>query len=106
MAGDKAAAGPLRLDLNNPEFQRQLFNLQKKDQRAVLGNLRKLVQMNWQQVYRDSGLNWEQLVSRAGPRGEKLYSLRLGKGFRAIACREGEWLRLLSLHPDHDSAYH
>jgi hypothetical protein len=105
VGGGATAAGLLRLDLNNPEFQHQLFDLQKQQQRAVLGSLRKLAQMSWQQAYRDRGLNWEQLVSRTGPSGERLYSLRLGKAFRAVAYREQEWLRLLSLHPDHDSAY-
>lgn len=101
----ESSAGLLRLDLNNPEFQRQLFDLQKTDRRAVLNGLRKLAQMNWPQVYRDGGLKWEQLHSRTGPDGCTLYSFRLGKAFRAIAYRAQEWLRLLTLHPDHDSAY-
>ncbi len=37
--------------------------------------------------------------------GTRLYSFRMGKGFRGIAYRDGLWLRILSLHPDHDSAY-
>lgn len=96
----------LRLDLNNPEFQIQLFDLQKQEQRAVLNSLRKLAKMSWLQVYRDRGLKWEQIYSRRGPDGSDLYTLRLGKAFRAIAYRDNEWLRLLTLHPDHDSAYH
>jgi hypothetical protein len=95
----------VRLDLNNPVFQEALFGLSKPDQAAVLGTLRKLSQLTWDQVYRDSGLQWEVLFTKAGPRGERLYSLRIGKGFRALAYREGDWLRILSLHPDHDSAY-
>lgn len=67
--------------------------------------LRKLSEMGWEQVYRDRGLKWGAIASRTGPRGVRLYSLRLSKGFRAVGYREGEWLRLLSLHPDHDSAY-
>ena len=31
-------------------------------------------------------------------------SLRIGRGVRAVAYREGEWLRLLTLDPDHDAA--
>jgi len=98
-------AGQVRLDLNNPVFQRQLFALQSAQQRAVLNTLRKLSRMTWDQVYRDAGLNWEAIVSKAGPDGLRLYSLRIGKGFRAVAVRDGEWLRVLTLHPDHDSAY-
>lgn len=95
----------VRLDLNNPEFQDRLFALDSKDQRRVLTTLRKLSRMTWEQVYQDSGLNWEAILSRSGARGQRLYSLRMGKGFRAVAFREQDWLRLISLHPDHDSAY-
>ncbi len=95
----------IRLDLNNPVFQRLLFNLSKNDQHNTLNTLRKLANMTWQQVYSDYGLKWEVILSQKGPGGNKLYSFRIGKGFRGIACRDGSWLRLLSLHPDHDSAY-
>jgi hypothetical protein len=97
--------GQVQLDLNNPAFQQRLFDLDKDQQRSVLTTLKKLTQMSWEQVYQDRGLKWEAIVSRTGYRGEKLYSLRMGKGFRAIGFREGDHLRLLSLHPDHDSAY-
>ena len=104
MNGEKIQT--VRLDLNNPVFQRQLFNLSKIDQRNLLNTLRKLANLTWQQLYADHGLNWEAILSRKGPGGDKLYSFRIGKGFRGVAYREGSWLRLLSLHPDHDSAYH
>lgn len=95
----------LRLDLNNPVFQRQLFNLVKSDQRRILNTLRKLANMTWEQVYSDHGLKWEVILSHKGPDGGKLYSLRISREFRGVAYRDGSWLRLLSLHPDHDSAY-
>ncbi len=90
---------------DKPVFKKQLFNLSKKEQRNVLNSLRKLSNMDWNQVYQDGGLNWEIIYSRSGPHGERLYSLRTGKGFRAVAYREGQWMRLLSLHPEHDSTY-
>jgi len=93
------------LDLNNPVFQRQLFKLAKTKQRNILNTLRKLANMTWQQVYIDHGLKWEAILSKKGPGGEKLYSFRIGGGFRGVAYRDGLWLRILSLHPDHDSAY-
>ena len=96
---------PIRLDLNNPVFQRQLFNLTKRDQHNILNTLRKLAKMTWQQVYSDFGLKWEVILSQKGPGDSKLYSFRISKGFRGVAYRDGSWLRLLSLHPDHDSAY-
>ena len=95
----------VQLDLNSPVFQRQLFNLQKQEQWEVMRTLRKLTNMNWYQVYNDKGLKWEAIFSRKGPHGGRLYSVRIGKGFRAIAYRDGSWMRILSLHPDHNSAY-
>ena len=100
-----SAKNEVRLDLNNLELQRQLFDLGKEDQRRVLLTLRKLSRMTWDQVYRDGGLNWEVISSRSGPHGVRLYSLRMGKGLRAVGFRKESFLKLLSLHPDHDSAY-
>ena len=95
----------VRLDLNNIEFQSDLFNLQKPEQLAVLATLRKIALLSWDQVHRDKGLNWEAIHSRSGGDGKRLYSLRITQRCRAVAMREGEYLRLLSIHPDHDSAY-
>ena len=95
----------LKLDLNNPVFQKQLFDLAKEKQLSVFKTLRNLSNMTWNQGYQDQGIKWELVYSRTGPNGKRLYSLRIGKGFRAVAYRDGNWLRLLSLHPDHDSAY-
>ncbi len=94
----------VQLDLNNPVFRRNLFSLHKKEQWAVFQTLGKLSRMTWKQIYGDRGLKWEVLYSRSGPHGEKIYSFRIGKGFRAVACREKSWLRILSLHPTHDTA--
>ena len=95
----------IQLDLNNPVFQRQLLSLPKKDQIQVLGTLRKVIQMTWNQIYEDRGLKWEIIHSHSGPDGKRLYSFRISKGFRGVAYRDEAWLRILSLHPDHDSAY-
>ena len=96
---------PVQLDLNNPVFQRQWFALPKQAQQGVLGTLRKLSNMTWNQVYQDRGLRWEVIHSRFGPHGGRLYSFRISQGFRGLAYRDGLWMRILSLHPDHDSAY-
>lgn len=95
----------IRLDLNNPVFQQALFNLTKNDQRATLNTLKKMAAMTWQQVYSDRGLKWEAILSRKGPNGQRIYIFRLAKGFRAIGYRDKSWMRILSLHPDHDSVY-
>ncbi|EFK09743.1 hydrolase, alpha/beta hydrolase fold family protein [delta proteobacterium NaphS2] len=62
--------------------------------------------MTWEELYMDAGLKWEAILSKKGPNGKRLYTFRIGKGFRDVGYRHGSWLRLLSLHPDHDSAYH
>ena len=98
-------ARTFQLDLNNPEFQEQLFALPKDAQRSVLNTLGKFSKMTWDEVYGDAGLKWEAIVSSTGPHGGRLYSLRIGRGCRAVAYRLEDWLRILSLHPDHDSAY-
>ena len=80
-------AETVRLDLNNPVFQRQLFGLAKREQLGVLATLRKLASLRWSQVYQDQGLKWELIHSRTGPEGQRLYSFRIGQGFRAVAFR-------------------
>ena len=100
----------IQLDLNNPEFQANLLAMEKSDARqletvAVLKTLRLLQAMTWEQLQSSKGLRWELIQSRQGPAGERLYSLRISRSCRAVAWRDGHWLRLLSLHPDHDSAY-
>ena len=95
----------VQLDLNNPEFQQEWFSLEREEAMSVLATLRKIHVLDWQQLYRDKGLHWEAINSRSGPAGKRLYSLRITRSMRAVAYREGDFLRFLSLHPDHDSAY-
>ena len=93
------------LDLNNPAFQESWFALERGEALAVLATLTKIHQMEWQQLYSDRGLRWEAILSRSGPGGGRIYSLRVTKRVRAVAYREGDFLRLLSIHADNDSAY-
>ena len=94
----------VRLDLNNPVFRRDLFGLQKTERHAALDTLGKLRQLAWQQVYRDKGLCWEKIVSIKSPAGvAALYSLRITQARRAAAYRDGDFIRLLSIPPDHDA---
>jgi hypothetical protein len=96
---------PIRLDLNNRVFQSQWFRLEKEDRNAVLQSCIKLAALDWDALYRDKGFRWELIHSRRAPDGSKLYSLRIAKKMRAVARRSGDFLELLTLHPDHDSAY-
>lgn len=48
---------------------------------------------------------WEAIEHLKIGGGAKVYSLRLSQRIRAVGLRDGTILRLLSLHPDHDSTY-
>ena len=96
----------VRLDLNNPVFQENLLTLQKPERLAALDTLGRLRQMIWNQVYRDKGLHWEKILSVKPPAGiDAIYSLRITQSHRATAYRDGDFIRLLTVAPDHDSTY-
>ena len=96
----------VRLDLNNPVFQGNLLTLQKPERQAALDTLNKIRQLTWDQVYRDNGLKWEKISSVAPPAGvDAIYSLRITQARRATAYRDGEFIRFLTVAPDHDSTY-
>lgn len=98
--------GLVWLDLNNPTFQLNLFELQKPERLAAIDTLNKIRQLTWPQLYRDSGLKWEKISSVKPPAGiDAIYSLRITQGRRATAYRDGEFIRLLTIAPDHDSTY-
>jgi hypothetical protein len=93
------------LDLNNPIFQKHLFNLSKSDLVAVFKTLKKISNLTWEKLYQDQGLKWEMIKNKKGKNKENLYTVRITQKCRGIAVREKDYLRLLSLHTDHDSAY-
>ena len=96
----------VRLDLNNPVFQEHLFGLQKPERHAALDTLRKIRQLSWSQVYRDNGLKWEKILSVKPPQGiDAIYSLRITQSRRCTAYRDVDFIRFLSISPDHDSTY-
>jgi hypothetical protein len=100
-----AAGSRIRLDLNSPEFQDVFFRLQTDELRQVVASLRRLRELDWNGLYRHTGFRWEALEHLKAPGGATVYSLRLSQRIRAVAFRDGDFLRLISLHPDHDSAY-
>jgi len=96
----------VRLDLNNPSFQANLLGLQKTERNAAIDTLNKIRQLTWSQLYRDNGLKWERISSVKPPPGvDAIYSLRMTQSRRATAYRDGDFVRLLSVAPDHDSTY-
>ena len=94
---------PVLLDLNNRVFQSQWFSLEKEDRNAVLQSCIKLAALDWEALYGNKGFRCELIHSCRAPDGSKLYSLRITRRIRVVARRRGEFLELLTLHPDHDS---
>ena len=98
--------GLVRFDLNSPVFQEQLFALQKPERNAAMDTLRKIRQLTWSQLYRDNGLKWEKIVSVRPPQGvDAFYSLRITQSRCCTAYRDGDFMRFLTVAPDHDSRY-
>jgi hypothetical protein len=95
----------IKIDMNNPSFQHDLFALEKNEQLALIKTLKKIRQLTWPMLYADKGLKWEVILSKQTKTGERLYSFRFSQKYRATALREGQFLRLLTLHIDHDSTY-
>jgi hypothetical protein len=95
----------IRLDLNSPDFQDVFFRLQADELKQIVASLRRLRELDWNSLYRHTGFRWEAIEHLKAPNGAKVYSLRLSQRIRAVAFRDGDFLRLVSLHPDHDSAY-
>lgn len=96
----------VQLDLNNPVFQENWLSLDKQERSRITDTLKKLRQLTWNQVYRDQGLKWEKVASLQPPKGiDAIYTLRITQSRRATAYRDGNFMRLLTIAPDHDAAY-
>ena len=100
-----AGSSRVKLDLNSPEFQEVFFRLELSELKRVVGSLQRLRELDWNTLYRHTGFKWEAIRHIHTPNGATAYSLRLSEKIRTIAYRDGDFLRLISLHPDHDSAY-
>ena len=98
-------ANRVRLDLNSPGFQEVFFRLETAELKQVVASLRRLSELEWAAIYRHTGFQWEAVKHLDAPNGAGVYSLRLSQKVRALAFRDGHFLRFVSLHPDHDSAY-
>lgn len=97
---------PIRLDLNNPVFQEHLFSLQKPERHAAMDTLRKIRQLRWDQLYRENGLKCEKIISVKPPQGvEAIYTLRITQSRRCTAYPDGDFMRLLTIAPDHGNTY-
>ena len=86
--------------------QEQLLSLQKNERHAALDTLNKIRKLTWNQLVRDQGIKWEKITSIKPPAGiDAVYSLRISQSRRATAHRDGDFIRLLTIAPDHDATY-
>ncbi|MBA2649637.1 MAG: hypothetical protein H0U75_08625 [Legionella sp.] len=95
----------IKIDLNNPEFQKDLFGLEKNELSSLVKTLKKIHKLTWAELYSDHGLKWEAILSKQTTSGQRIYTFRFSQKYRATALRQDDFLRLLALHPDHDGAY-
>ena len=94
----------MKIDLNFPDFQKDLFKLEKNELYALFKTHRILSKMDFDQLRTSSGLNLEKIKKIKSRKGKPIYSIRITRSLRAILSIEGDYLRFISLHPDHDSA--
>ena len=95
----------MKIDLNFPPFQQDLFSLDKTKLSIFVQSVKKFNKMDLRQIQQSSGLNLEKIKNIKTPNGKTLYSIRMSKSFRAVICIEDDFIRFISLHPDHDTAY-
>jgi len=98
-------------DLEFPRLKNELTELELDELEQVEKSIEKISQMTWAQIYKTSsktkkrGLNWESIQGQKTANGKTVASIRISGKFRARVCRDGQYMRFISLHPDHDSAY-
>jgi hypothetical protein len=99
-------------DLEFPLVKKQLKHLDQHEKNKVIKATQKINRMTWEQIYATSskgagkrGLNWEVLKHQKTSDGKAIATIRLSKKHRARVTREGVYMRFISLHLDHDSAY-
>ena len=95
----------MKIDPNFPPFQQDLFSLDKTQLTAFVKSVKKINKMDLRQVQQSSGLNLEKIKNLKTSNGKTLYSIRMSKSFRAVICIEDDFIRFISLHPGHGSAY-
>ncbi len=95
----------MKIDLNFPDFQKNLFKRQKNELYALIKTLRTLSRMDFDQLRRSPVLNLEHLKNMKTRKGNPIYSIRITRSFKTVISIEDDYLRFISLHPDHDSAY-
>ena len=76
----------MKIDLNFPPFQQDLFSLDKTKLSIFVQSVKKINKMDLRQVQQSSGLNLEKIQNIKTPNGKTLYSIRMSKSFKAVIC--------------------
>ena len=97
--------GRVLLDLNSPGFLDDFLDLDRAELARVSKALKRIRSVDWETLLHHPGFRWEQVQHIRAPNGATSHSLRLSQKYRALAYRDGDYLRIVSLHLDHDSAY-
>ena len=99
-------------DLEFPLLQNELKNLEALQLDQFFSCVEKSQKMTWAQIYATSskgpgkrGLNWEIIAHQKTSTGGTIASIRINDKFRVRVTRDGVFMRFISLHYDHDSAY-
>lgn len=101
----------VEIDLEWPRVQTELQNLEAKELDQVEATIEKIKKLTWDQIYKTSsktqkrGLNWEPIEGQQTASGKTIASIRISGKSRARVCRDGNFMKFISIHPDHDSAY-
>jgi hypothetical protein len=99
MTASGANSEQIKLDLNYPAFQKELFNLDANEIKKLIKTFTKLSKMSWDQLFTDHGLNWEEIKSQSGT-----YTVRVSLQYRAVVVRDVGFMRFQTLVTDHDRA--
>jgi ribonuclease HI len=85
----------IKIDLNIPEFQKDLFGLEKNELSALIKTLKKIHKLSWVKLYSDNGLKWKEISSKQTKSDQRIYRLRLSQKYRITALRQEDFLKLL-----------
>ena len=72
----------IKIDMNSPEFQKSLFELEKNETNELIKTLKKIAGYTWNELYKDHGVKWEKITSKQTANGESIYSFRFSKKYR------------------------
>lgn len=100
------------IDASCPRFMTALANLKEHDQEAILDTIGKIQKLTWDDVYKTSsktpgqkrGINYEAIDQQTAS-GRRIATIRESGKIRIRVCRDQQFMRFISIHIDHDSAY-